>query len=233
MKDNFLQHIPESFKEQREIIESAFGILASVQEKAAGIRSDLRLSDLGRSELLAELMKGGFGEHMGQLKARSQNLHADIENRKQNLRLPPVDKTDRYGQEQRRQILDFIRSQPLGERLRVAMATREAMDAVLNAPLPIMSGLSDAQIDTVRKAAEQAAFGPQHAQFAEEDRQMAVLEDAFTLVDGLISKETGTVVDNAPAVITREQLDAMDPQTAMATMKAVSEGRTKLEDGAP
>jgi hypothetical protein len=227
VKENFTQHL--SSKEQIEIVESAFGILAGVQAKAADIRLDKRLSDFGRTERLGELMKGTVGDHMAQLKTRSQNLHADIASRKQSLALPAIDREDRYGQEQRRQIVEYVRGLPLGERLRAATATPEAMQAILNAPMALMTGLSDAQLDVVRQTAEQAAFGSQHKQFAAEERQAAVIDDAITFVDGLISKETGVVVDNTPAVVTREQLAAMNPAEAMAAMKAVSEGRTTLE----
>jgi hypothetical protein len=233
VKENFTQHL--SSKEQIEIVESAFGILAGVQAKAADIRLDKRLSDFGRTERLGELMKGTVGEHLAQLRSRAQVLRADIEGRKKNLRLPEIDRDDRYGQEERRQIVEYIRGLPLGERLRAATANPQAMQAVLNAPLPIMTGLSDFQIEEVRKAAEQKQFGPQQKQFVAEERQAAVIDDAIALVDSMIAKETGVVVDNIPETLTREQLDAMDPQAAMAAMKAVSEGKTKLEggDGAP
>ncbi|WP_035686041.1 hypothetical protein [Bradyrhizobium sp. Cp5.3] len=230
MKENFLKHFPESAKEHREIVETAFAILTNAQQKAADIRSDKRLSDFGRSERLAELMKGGPGEHLAQLKSRSQVVHAGIESRKKNLRLPEIDREDRYDQEARRQIVDYVRSLPLGERLRAATATPEAMRAILNAPMPIMTGLSDHQIEQVRESAEQAAFGPQHKQFAIEERHAAVIEDAITFVEGLISKETGIVHDNTPEVITRDQLAAADPAQAAEWMRAVSDGKAKLVD---
>ena len=191
----FLKHFPETATAEREIVTQAFAISDTIREKAIEIREDRRLSDFGRSERLSELLKGGMGEHFAQLKAKAEALHADIASRKAAVVRPAAVLKDGEAKEMR----DFLRSLPIGERLRVAMSSPEMREAVLSSPAPALTGLTSDMIERL----QEITFEPMRLQFATEQRHAAVVADAITFVSHLLEKETGVVHDNTPEIITR------------------------------
>jgi hypothetical protein len=156
----FLKRLPADAKEERALVEAAFGIPVTLREKGNEIRSNTRLSDLGKQEKLKELALGSPAAHMRQIRSRAAAMTANVKNLRLALKPPSPDRADLFGEMQRQEQRTFLRSLPPVERLRLVMEDPAMTEAVLHAA-PALSGLSTEQLDAVKDKYLESTFGPQ------------------------------------------------------------------------
>ena len=161
----------------------AFGIAEGFAAKFAQIKADNRFSSQGHSSEIKKALAAGPLDHLKQ-------IHRGVDRRLGNLRselasfqpkLP--DRSDTFGELQRRELREFLRNQKEGERRRLALEDPAFREAVAHAPAAL-SGLSQSTKDEVVAAIVEATHGAR-AEFNR--RGISMLEEARTALSEAIA----------------------------------------------
>lgn len=118
----FLRRIPDSAKEERALIETAFGISVALRDKLNEVHKNARLSDVGKKEQIKQIATGAPLAHLKQIQSRVSNLTADTKNLRLALKIKTPDRSDVYGELQRAELRSYLRTAvPAEDRLRAVM----------------------------------------------------------------------------------------------------------------
>ena len=160
----FTARLKADDKTHRDIIETASALTERFQARLGEIKADSRYTAEGRKSEARELLSGGIGEHLNQLKATVENEAGVLAAHRAQLVLPPIDKTDVLGEIQRAEVRTWLRSLPESERLTAALSTEDKSirDAIINAPAPL-SGLNADIYNKVKANAIEVLHGPKMA----------------------------------------------------------------------
>lgn len=110
----------------RDEVRLAFGISATVAERAAAIRSDKRLSPDGHREKITQMLAGGPLAHLGQISSKfTKELEALKAER--DTFVIAIDPNNVVAEMQRQEARAYVRSLPEIERLRLAVETKDAV----------------------------------------------------------------------------------------------------------
>jgi hypothetical protein len=257
LKDELIARTHPGARDERLIIETALGLMDSVQRKAAEVKSDRRLSQAGIQARLVEIA-GGPWKSLGELQKQARTMVADIESARGRMVPKRLDPADFAGAVLQSEMRSKLCSSTRSERLRLARDRDEFAVAALTAP-PELSGFGDepvvegqpSDIEIVRTAFQQRNFVELYAGIQVREQTMSAVTAALEIaarqicseagveeseIDRLTSKEEETEVDpnNLPQ-ITRADLNtwsATDPGRAAAEMRKVYEGRAKLVEAA-
>ena len=193
----FLKRLPESAKEERALVEAAFGIPTTVKGKVAEIRNDARLSDTAKQDDIRAAALGNPLAHLKQLHGRVSAMTADLANLKKSFAPKMPDRADLYGELQRRELRDLVRSMPPEKRLRAVMDDPALTDAVLLGH-PSLSGLTiesedgePSQFDLVRENYLERTFGPQLKGVEARERVLETLDAALKVATIQFRNESG------------------------------------------
>lgn len=162
-------------------IRKAFAAVEAFAGKVAAIRSDKRYSSAGHSAEIAKALGNGPLVEIAQLRRgvdfRIGNLRAEIAG----FAPRPPSRNDLFGELQRREVRDYLRSLPEAERRRTVLETKDPTfrDAIVHAPAAL-SGLDDATKSMVVSAIVAETHGEQ---VAFNERAVAMLEDALAAVN--------------------------------------------------
>ena len=141
MLDQFLKRLPAEATAERDLITQAFGLPTAVKSKVAEIKGNIRLSDDAKRDDIRAMVLGNPLGHLKQLHGRAVAMTADLTNLKKSFAPKAADRADLFGEMQRRELRDLVRSLPPEKRLRAVMADAALTEAVLLAH-PSLSGLS-------------------------------------------------------------------------------------------
>jgi hypothetical protein len=191
MLSEFLKRLPSTAKEERALVEAAFGLRGTVAEKAAAIRGDQRLSEAGKAADIRAMALGNPREHLRQIRSRAAAMRADAQNARLAMQPKAPDRNDLAGEARRREMRDYLRSLPAEQRLRVAMESAEMTEAVIDAPHPALSGLSAEHLDLVRDGHMEKTFGPQLREIEQREKVIEVVNSAIEVATSQFRKETG------------------------------------------
>jgi hypothetical protein len=122
-------------------VRTAFGISATVAEKAAAIRSDKRYSADGHAIAVKQMLGQGPLAHHAQIVAKLKKPIESLQAERSTFVIE-ADRTDSVAEMLRAECRALLRSMPEAERIRVALETTESLirEAVAMAP-PQLSGL--------------------------------------------------------------------------------------------
>ena len=189
MLDEFLKRLaPESA--EYKLVQDAFGLSANLKIKLDAIRLDADLSAEGRAKKAKQEALGHPLGHLKQLHSRVTAMQADTANLRKSLAPPPPDRADTYGELERRELRDFVRSLPPAERLRVVMGDPVITEAVLLGHAQL-SGLSPEQLSTVKDSYVQRVHGERLAGIERREATVAVVKDALATATGEFRREAG------------------------------------------
>jgi hypothetical protein len=136
------------------------------------------------------MAKGAPLEHLRQIRRRVANMAADTQNLRLALAPKAPDRSDLFGELQRREVRDHLRTLPDGQRLRLAMEDPAVTEAVLNAN-PVLSGLSAEQLDLVRDGHIERHFAPQLRGIEAREEVLETVNAAIEIATSQFMKETG------------------------------------------
>lgn len=197
MKEQFLKRLPETAKEERALVEAAFGIPDTVRGKASDIRGNAHLSPIGQQEQIRAMASGAPLGHLRQIRSRAAGMTADVANLRKAIAPPAPDRSDLFGESQRAELRAFVRSLPEGKRLRAVMDDPSLTEAVLLAH-PALSGLSTnsedgapSQFDLVRDKYLETKFGAQLHGIEAREEVLANLNAAIAIATQDFCRETG------------------------------------------
>jgi hypothetical protein len=157
----FLKRLPEGAKEERALIEAAFSISVNLREKLNEVRGNNRLSDIGKQEQIKQIATGAPLGHLKQIRNRVGGMTTDTKNLRLALKIQPPDRSDVYGELQRAELRQFLRTAvPPAERLRAVMEDEALTEAVVLGHRSL-SGLSAEQFEHVSAGYLERKFGPQ------------------------------------------------------------------------
>ncbi len=187
----FLARLPQDAIEEREIIETAFRIVDVLRGKATEIRSNTHLTKVGQDEQVKIAAKGGLAEQFKQLQSRAARMTEHASNLRQGFKLKPLDKADLVGELQRREMRDFLRSQPEDKRIRIALEDPNFSEAIIHALSPALSGLSPEVHARVKHAAIERAYGPQMRGLAQREELNETVTNALQVAAMQFRNEAG------------------------------------------
>jgi hypothetical protein len=190
VKDEFLKRLPSTAKEERALVEAAFGIPGGIRQKKQEIFADARLSDAGKVEDVRKMATGTPLQHLRQIRQRAANMAADTRNMRAALKPKEVDRTDIVAEMQRKELRDYLRSMPDGKKVGAAMENPEIAEAAFHAH-PMLSGLSGAQLEVIREGYLERQFGPQLREIKAREEVVEVLDAALEVAASQFLKETG------------------------------------------
>jgi hypothetical protein len=167
MLDQFLKRLPAEAKAERDLITQAFGLPNAVKGKVTEIRKDARLSEDAKRDDIRSMVLGTPLAHLKQLHGRVAAMTADLTNLKKTFAPKVANRADVFGEMERRELRDYVRSLPPEKRLRAVMDDPALTEAVLLGH-PSLSGLSThsedgapSQFDIVRESFLEQTYGAQ------------------------------------------------------------------------
>jgi hypothetical protein len=176
---NFTSRLPADAAEERQLVEVAFAAVSNLQKRAAEIRANPNLTEVGKREELKKVALNELSGPLKQAKARAAALGVGVENLRKGFRLKEPDKSDLFAEQQRSELRTFLRSQPEIERLRLALEDPAVAAAVAPAT-PALSGLSKQAHDLVVGAMIKREFG---AQAAGVERRAEIVDNVSAAVE--------------------------------------------------
>jgi hypothetical protein len=191
MIEEFLKRLPEHAREERGLIEAAFGIPQTLKSRAADIRGDAQLSETGKQNKIRALAAGSPLEHLKQIRSRAAAMKADVNNLRQAFKPKAPDRSDSYGELQRRELRDHLRTLPQAERFRMAMEDPTIMEAVLHAPHPVVAGLTNEQHDLFMEAYLDRTFGSQIRGVEQREEIIETVGAALEIATSQFRNESG------------------------------------------
>jgi predicted RNase H-like nuclease (RuvC/YqgF family) len=122
-------------------VRAAFGISATVAEKAAAIRSDKRYSADGHHDQVKQMLKSGPLAHHAQIIAKLKKPIEALQAERSTFVIE-ANRTDPVAEMLRAECRALLRSLPDADRIRLALETKESLirEAIAMAP-PQLSGL--------------------------------------------------------------------------------------------
>jgi len=203
--DTFLERLPEGAQEERAIVSTAFKIPDTIREKATAIRNNPRLSPMAQQDDIRAMVVDGPLKHLRQLRDRARAKTADVENRRKAIKLPTPDPTDMVAAYEREAMLRFLRTEvPAAERLRVVQNNPRMMEAVLMAPVPMMTGFSTespdggetaSAFDIVRNSYLEAHYGEQLRDIQARAEVVDTLNAAIAVATIQFRNESGLAIE--------------------------------------
>ena len=179
------------------LVKAAFGIASTVKSKAAEIRGDARLSDTAKRDDVRSMAMGNPLAHLKQLHSQVSGMAADVANLKKSFAPKQPDRADLFGELQRRELRDHVRSLPPEARLRAVMEDPALMEAVLlgHASLSGLSTHSEdgapSQFDLVRQSYVEKTFGSQLNGVEARERVVETLDAAVKVAVIQFRNESG------------------------------------------
>ena len=190
MLDQFLERLPATAKVERELIATVLGIPENLKTKIAEIRGDGDLNDAAKVRKIKELALGDPLSHLKQLSSRAAAMSTDLANLRQTMQPKQPDRADLFGESQRRELRDYVRTLPPAERARLVMEDQAVTEAVLLAH-PRLSGLSSEQLEAVKQAYTERNFGPQLAGIEQREKILAEVNSAIEHATNMFRREAG------------------------------------------
>jgi hypothetical protein len=188
--EEFLRRLPPTATEEARLIETAFGIPATFRQKAAEIRADAKLSEVGKTEQIKQAALGGFVEHLKQIRSRAAAMTADVNNLRSGIKPKAPDHADVFGEMQRAEVRTWLRSLPPAERIRAALEDESVAAAVLHVP-PALSGLTSEVHERVVAAHVEKAFGSQLRGIQQREEVLEVVNSAIQVATTMFQREGG------------------------------------------
>lgn len=141
---------------------------AAASTKKAALSAGGRLTEAGvNAEVLAWAEKG-FVKDLRRAEKFVSDQRALLAERRRKLSEPQIDRTDAIAAAQRREVRDYLRSLPLGERANLVIeADADPIFAVAALELPQLAGLDAGLLDHARKAYAERTAGDVLKQIAE------------------------------------------------------------------
>jgi hypothetical protein len=181
-----------------------------------GLKSDARMTPLGRAHALKAELTGRFGKTLARAKAPVAKARAEIKSRRDALVVKSVDPTNLAAALERQEIRQWIRSLDVGVRQSVVLATkdRRILEAMVSAP-PELSGFVDAKVaDQVEQRLIELTYPREIAELEAMDSVVAEAEAAMDVA----RNDLASVVDLHP-----HEFDTL--------LKGIDVGRPWLIDG--
>jgi hypothetical protein len=171
----------------REPIKHLFGLQSRRAAKRRELESDQSLSDIGRRERESEFAKSLI-PNLVELTKPLRRAKADAAAARAKIKLPEIDKTDLVGELRRREIRDYVRGLPLGERMKaVDSLDGDQLVAILDAPAMLVStGSPDRGADGLAFVAAQIVENDDVASLQHGDEDLLDIKTEQLAVDRTI-----------------------------------------------
>ena len=187
--DYFVNKLPEKSL-HRNTIQMARGAVARFSREVADIKSDRRFTAAGHAEKIKTAAETAL-PYFADLRALQANDRRALERRQAEIKLEPVDRKDHWAEHRAREARDFLRTIPLHERQRLALADPEFAAAILNAP-PALTGIDGDFRERLAQVELERLFGADELQaIAEESKALDVVDEALKVTQEQFLREAG------------------------------------------
>jgi hypothetical protein len=185
----FVNKLPEK-STHRNTIEMAGGAVARFSREIADIKSDRRFTAAGHAEKIKAAAEKAL-PYFADLRALQGNDRKALERRQAAIKLKPVDRGDLWAEHRAREARDYLRTIPLHERQRLALADPLFAEAILNAP-PALSGVDGDFRERLIQVELERLFGAEELEaIAEESKALDVVDEAIKVTEEQFLRDAG------------------------------------------
>jgi len=197
----FVNQLPED-SDLRTIVATMGSTVARFKQEAASIKADRRYSAQGHAEQIKAAAEKGPLAFFKEMRKQQAQERASLERRKGAIQLKPVDQKDLWAELRARELRDFMRTIPLPDRMRLAIADPEFARAIIHAPEPL-TGIEGDFRDRIIQAELEREHGAGEIQaISEEAAALDVTDKALEVTYAALLIEAGMkpeAVSNAAA----------------------------------
>jgi hypothetical protein len=172
-------------------LRAVFGVADAYRQKAEAIRSNDKLSYVGKDEALAALRVQTLqNEHLQQIRSQSTKAQERLRTEREALRAASLNPEagDVIAEAQRAEIRGMLRALPVGERLKLATSGDQAFRDAVAFAHPALSGIPQdihgKILDTIVEAKNQS----RNSELAELETEAEVIAAAIAVAEGAIAR---------------------------------------------
>ena len=193
----FAERIPED-SEFRVMAESAFGAVDAFRRKVGDVRSNRKLSAEGQLDEIRKLAKDGPLVFFAALRKQVVEERESLAKRREHFEIPEHDRKDVVGAMDRAEIRAWLRTLPIGERIKHAASDPTIAQAVVHSP-PVLSGLNDDGHQRAKAFLLEHLHGPELAILKNETEIVDTVATAIDIAETQLKNEFESVKQPEPA----------------------------------
>jgi hypothetical protein len=187
-RENLLSHLPKSAtQEHRAVIDRAFDIVANFEMERRKIEDNKSLSQEGKSDAIAALVKKDHGPQLRRLAEVVARHQVGAKTARLNLRPKPLDPA---GEPRRDQTRVWLRSLPPHERFKQAFSNEKIRAAIMDAD-SWLSGLSEEQHSQIVNHHIQQTFPAELQQLDDLDETNVAMNSAIQIGRNEVLRTSG------------------------------------------
>lgn len=183
----FAERIPED-NALRTLADSAFSAVDGFRRKVAEIKGNRKLSSEGHLDAIRAAAEAGPRAYFAALRKQLDDERKSLAKRQAHFHLPVPDRDDVVLALDRQEIRAWLRTLPIGERIKHAASDPTVAAAVVNAP-PALAGLNEDGHERAKAFLMEHMHGPELAQLRGESDAVETAGKAIDIAENQLLNE--------------------------------------------